>query len=339
MEGDYNLAGYTTISNQELDSIISAYLANHPNDGERMVIGHLRSSEIFIQRSRVRDSIHRVDPSGVAERRRTTIKRRVYHVDYPNEVWHMDGNHKAIRWKFVIHGATDGFSRTIVMMKCSSDNRAATVLQHFLSATATYGLPHKIRTDGGGENVDVWQHMIQRRGSPSCVLVGSSVHNTRIERLWRDVRKSVIEPLRVAFTTLEEEGILDPDNDVDIYCLHQALKGRINDRLTEFAHSWNNHPLRSEGNFTPLQLFHSCDHPSDFSDDDSEDTANAQEPSVIDHVEVPSLRFNPCVLLTTQVQAMLLTHSHLNDRELYRLIAASVGTHIRSMNDDCCSCD
>ena len=73
------------------------------------------------------------------------------------------------------------------MMKCSSDNRASTVLQHFLSATATYGLPHKIRTDGGGEN-DVWRHMIQRRGFPSCVLVGSSVHNTRIERLWSDVR-------------------------------------------------------------------------------------------------------------------------------------------------------
>ena len=251
----------------------------------------------------------------------------------------MDGNHKAIRWKFVIHGATDGFSRTIVTMKCFSDNRASTVLQHFLSATGTYVLPHKIRTDGGGENVDVWRHMIQRRGSPSCVLVGSSVHYTCIESLWSDVRKSVIQPIRITFTALEEEGILDPDNDVDIYCLHQALKRRINDRLTEFAQSWNNHLLRSEGNFTPLQLFHSCDHQSDSSDDDSDDTASVQEPSVIDHVQVPSLRFNPCVFLTTRVQTMLLTHSHLNDRELYRLIAASVGSHIRSMNNDCCSCD
>ena len=75
--GDSNLAGYTNniISNQELDSVISVYLANHPNDGEHMVIRHLQSSEIFVQRSRVCDSIHTVDPSGVAERRRTTIKR------------------------------------------------------------------------------------------------------------------------------------------------------------------------------------------------------------------------------------------------------------------------
>ena len=140
-----------------------------------MVIGHLRSSEVFVLRYRIRESIHRVDPSGVAERRHTTIKRRVYYVDYPNEVWHMDSNHKIIRWKFVIHGATNEFSQIIVMLKCSTDNRAATVLQHFLSATTTYGGLHKIWTDGGGENVDVWRHMIQQWGS-SCVIVGSSVH-------------------------------------------------------------------------------------------------------------------------------------------------------------------
>ena len=64
------------------------------------------------------------------------------------------------------------------MMKCSSGNRAPTVLQRFRFATATYRLPHKIRTDGGSGN-HVWWHMIQRRG---CVLVDSSVYNTHIEK-------------------------------------------------------------------------------------------------------------------------------------------------------------
>ena len=75
LEGNSSLFGYTDIS---LDSIISAYVAAHPNDGERMVIGHLRSSNVFVQRSRIRESMHQVDPVGVADRRRTTIKRRVY---------------------------------------------------------------------------------------------------------------------------------------------------------------------------------------------------------------------------------------------------------------------
>ena len=334
LEGKSTLFGYTHISDQDLDSIISAYVATHPNDGERMLTGHLRSLNVFVQRSRIRESIHRVDPVGVADRRRTTIKRRVYHVDHPNEVWHMDSNHKIIRWKFVIHGATDGFSRTIVMLKCATNNRADTVLQHFISATSTYGLPLKLWTDGGGENVDVWRHMIAQHHSSSCVIVGSSVHNTRIERLWRDVRKSVIEPTRTTLIGLEEKGILDPDNDVDLYCHHQALQGRLNDRLAEFTESSNNHPRRTEQNSTPLQLFHSMDRQSVYSDDSEDDDIST--PSVIDHVEVPSLIFNPCLMLIALIQTLLVTHSHLDDCSLYRLIVSAVGNHLQTMTG--CSC-
>ena len=335
LEGDSSLTGYTAISEQELDGLIAPYISDHPNDGERMIIGYLRSCQVNVQRSRIRESIHRVDPNGVAERRRMTIKRRVYHVDCSNEVWHIDSNHKLIRWKFVIHGATDGFSRTVTMMNCSTDNQASTVLQHFLTGTSKYGLPCSVRTDGGGENIDVWRHMIQYWGSSSCVIVGSSVHNTRIERLWRDVRKSVLEPLRVTLFALEEEGILDPDNEMDIFCLHQALKNRIDQKLSEFTQSWNNHPLRTEGNHTPLQLFYSHDHLNFSSNDSVDDTA--QIPSIRGQVDVPSNQFAPCLSLRTQVQTILQVQSHLDDHGLYRSIALSVGTHIRNMTDGCCS--
>jgi len=55
---------------------------------------------------------------------------------------------KLIIWKFVIHVATNGFSRTVTIMNCSTDNQATTVFEHFLKATATYGLPQMIRNDG-----------------------------------------------------------------------------------------------------------------------------------------------------------------------------------------------
>ena len=103
------LMGYTDVSDQELDSTIETYKATHPNDGENMVTGSLRSSGIYVRRKRIRESIHRVDPSGIEERARKTIRCRRYHVESPNKVWHMDGNHKLIRWKFVIHGAVDGY--------------------------------------------------------------------------------------------------------------------------------------------------------------------------------------------------------------------------------------
>ena len=177
------LMGYSDVSDQDLDSVIESYKATHPNDGENMVSCCLRSHGIYVPRRRIRESIHRVDPSGSEERARRTIRCRMYHVESPNKVWHMDGNHKLIRWKFVIHGAVDGYSRLIVFLTYSTNNTARTVLHGFVKATLEYGLPRKLCTDLGGENIDAWQYMIQQHGDERCVIVGSSVHNERIERL------------------------------------------------------------------------------------------------------------------------------------------------------------
>ena len=39
---------------------------------------------------------------------------------------HLDGNHKLIRWRLVIHGGIDWFSRLVVLLKCSANNKAKT---------------------------------------------------------------------------------------------------------------------------------------------------------------------------------------------------------------------
>ena len=118
-------------------------------------------------------------------RRSVAIRRRVYHVDGPNNVWHMDGHHKLIRWKFVTHGAIDGYSRTIIYLRCSDNNRASTVLSEFISAVHVHGLPECIRTDqgGGGGNIGVWRYMAEQHGTTAAVITGSLAHNERIERL------------------------------------------------------------------------------------------------------------------------------------------------------------
>lgn len=60
----------------------------------------------------------RVDPWGV-DRAMRRVTRRKYSVPCPNALWHIDGNHKLINWKFVIHGGIDGFSRLIVFLRVS----------------------------------------------------------------------------------------------------------------------------------------------------------------------------------------------------------------------------
>jgi hypothetical protein len=73
-------------------------------------------------------------------------------VEGPNCLWHIDGNHKLIKWRFVIHGGINGYSRTV--LTCSN-NRAITHLPLFVKAVQTYGLPEKVRSDLGGENIDI----------------------------------------------------------------------------------------------------------------------------------------------------------------------------------------
>lgn len=78
-----------------------------------MVDGILRANGCTLQRRRIRDSLRRVNPNGSERRLRRALHRRVYNVSSPNALWHMDSNHKLVRWRFVIHGMIDGFSRMI----------------------------------------------------------------------------------------------------------------------------------------------------------------------------------------------------------------------------------
>ena len=50
----------------------------------------------------------------------------------------IDGNHKLVRWKMIIHAGIDGYSWLIVYMKCSNNNKATTVLDLFTEATKSF---------------------------------------------------------------------------------------------------------------------------------------------------------------------------------------------------------
>ena len=55
---------------------------------------------------------------------------------------------------------------------------------------------------------------------------------------------------------LEEDGVLHPDSEFDLYCLHVVYKPLIAEFLKDFTDMWNNHDLRTvKGNPTPECLF------------------------------------------------------------------------------------
>ena len=89
---------YSSLSDQELDDIVRSIQNQFGLCGNRQMSGHLSAKGIRVQQHRIRESQRRVDPSGCVLRRLTTIKRRHYCVNGPLALWHIDGNHKLIRY-------------------------------------------------------------------------------------------------------------------------------------------------------------------------------------------------------------------------------------------------
>lgn len=79
---DYGLIlhDYSPLSDSKLDALVIEITSLFPLCGEKSVQGRLRSRGIVIKRDRVRESLRRVDPSGIISRCRNVLHRRKYQV-------------------------------------------------------------------------------------------------------------------------------------------------------------------------------------------------------------------------------------------------------------------
>lgn len=91
-------AHYADISDHYLDRIVHEIHIQFPMCGNVQMQGHLLARGLRVQQLRVRESQRRVDPEGCSMRRLFTINRRQYSVPAPRSLWHIDGNHKLVRY-------------------------------------------------------------------------------------------------------------------------------------------------------------------------------------------------------------------------------------------------
>ena len=83
------------------------------------------------------------------------------------------------------------------------------------------------------------------------------MHNVRIERLWVDVTAQIGETWANFFVALEIHHGLDINNTNHIWLLHYLFLPFINEDLTFFAESWNEHQIQIRGgpNRSPADMF------------------------------------------------------------------------------------
>lgn len=139
---------------------------------------------------------------------------------------------------------------------CADNNRAETVADAFITATEECGWPSRVRGNYGGENVRVAELMEDnRRTGRGSFIAGSSTRNQRIERLWRDVFRCVCYLFYCLFYAMEDNGVLNGESDKDLFVLHFVFLPRINRALKEFTNAFNAHPMRTERNWNPDQIW------------------------------------------------------------------------------------
>ena len=183
------LRSYSAISDTDLDHLIRNVRSHFPRIGCRQMRAMLEADHgLRIQRCRVRMAMRRVDPAGAAIRWSEVHVRRRYNVYGANALWHIDTHHSLVRWRLVVAGGIDDYFRLITYLQCLNNNRASTIVQCFYEGTRQYGFPSRVRSDRGGENYLISVLMCMIRGANrGSLIAGRSVHNQRIERLWRDV--------------------------------------------------------------------------------------------------------------------------------------------------------
>lgn len=103
----------------------------------------LKVFEVKAPRDTVRRVMRTIDRGtmGVAP---LPIVGQTYLVSWINALWHINGHHKLIPWKIVIHGGIDGFLRIVTFCVASNNNRAETMEQAFLQGVERFGIPSRV---------------------------------------------------------------------------------------------------------------------------------------------------------------------------------------------------
>ena len=132
-----------------------------------------------------------------------------------------------------------------------TNNDPNLICSYFLSEVEKLELvPRVVRIDKGTENIHISdvQTLLRMHHDDdhvnSCVMVGSSNHNQRIERWWGYCRKALLQNYIDLFKDLVLSGILQMGNLLHTQCLKFCFMNTLRKELNDHADLWNGHRVR-----------------------------------------------------------------------------------------------
>ena len=354
---------YNKIPDQELDAIITEVKKEHVHIGEKRLLGLLKGRGLRIQRKRLRESIHRVDPSGPKERCNAGIalvNARTSMVEYesrpkinrvkkleagiqvpsnitgPNSVWRIDTITKLERWKINICLGIDIFSRVIAFIVASGcgTNLAESNCSTFKKAIKKYSWPTSILTDKREEKTLIWKHMQETKGDISAEITDKLERVQWITIIKNDLNLNIFRTLSETFYSFECEGSLDVSNDADIFCLHFVYLPRMNKLLDDFVTSYNACAIPHGSGATPLQIFYAHSDNASGNNDILPNLSSSREVTTIEITLQGTCPIPEDKLEDLYDYVRPLEESSDNGKELYYRTGTYVTQYLRSLMEE-----
>ena len=129
---------------------------------------------MMVSRVTVSEIMKHLGPIGVNTRRKGTLRRLIYYSQGSTWVWNLDGFGKFKPYGFEIHGCIDGYSRLVLLLSVIRSRKDPKEARNFYFnyLLIAKGVPRKIVTDRGTENVNIVGSQIFLRQNHSDNLSG-----------------------------------------------------------------------------------------------------------------------------------------------------------------------
>lgn len=232
--------------------------------GRKMLKGYIQGSKgVNVSERKLRALMPVVSRDGHSSRQTSAYERRnpsIYIAHFFGHKLHLDQNEKLVHYGVTFVMARDGFSGMIVASAVMpKKNNLIIYDQVYRRAVLDHGLWQQIRVDHGREfylSLFIQECIRQNHGDSEIApyVQTTSTHNHIIERLWVELNKHVVYPIKRAVVVLDDMGVINMNCPITVFSVSMVLMRVSEVGMNRMIQSWNSHSVPNKGVPNVLRL-------------------------------------------------------------------------------------